>query len=79
MNKIDNNNINNVKINNDKIDKNKIDKSKTDKNKIDKSSQGNQNNDILFEKLRKLRLKLARDKNIPPFMIFHDSTLKKYV
>lgn len=30
----------------------------------------------MFEKLRKLRLKLARDKDIPPFMIFHDSTLK---
>lgn len=67
-------NLNN--IDNNKIDKNNMDNNKIDNNEIDKFYHDDQNNDILFEKLRKLRLKLARDKNIPPFMIFHDSTLK---
>ena len=30
----------------------------------------------LFEKLRKLRLQLARDQDLPPFVIFSDKTLK---
>lgn len=75
-NKIDSNKIDNNKMNNNKIDKNNMDNNKIDNNEIDKFYHDDQNNDILFEKLRKLRLKLARDKNIPPFMIFHDSTLK---
>jgi len=29
----------------------------------------------LFEELRKLRLALAREQNVPPYVIFHDSTL----
>ena len=33
----------------------------------------------LWEKLRALRLELAREQNIPAFVIFHDSTLKEMV
>ncbi len=29
----------------------------------------------IFEKLRELRLRLAREQDLPPYMIFHDSTL----
>ena len=29
----------------------------------------------LFEKLRELRLQLAREQNVPPYVIFHDATL----
>ena len=31
----------------------------------------------LFEKLRQLRLELAREENVPAYVIFHDSTLKE--
>ena len=31
----------------------------------------------LFERLRKLRLQLARDRSVPPYVIFHDSTLRE--
>ena len=30
----------------------------------------------LFERLRKLRLEIAKKENYPPYMIFHDSVLK---
>ncbi len=33
----------------------------------------------LWESLRALRLKLAREQEIPPYMIFHDSTLREMV
>ncbi|NLJ26764.1 MAG: DNA helicase RecQ [Deltaproteobacteria bacterium] len=33
----------------------------------------------LWEKLRVLRLKIAREQSIAPFMVFHDSTLKEMV
>ena len=31
----------------------------------------------LFEKLRTLRLEIARESNLPPYVIFHDKTLKE--
>ena len=31
----------------------------------------------LFEKLRQLRLRLAREANLPPYVIFHDTTLRE--
>ena len=31
----------------------------------------------LFEKLRQLRLRLAREENLPPYVIFHDTTLRE--
>ena len=31
----------------------------------------------LFEKLRALRLKIAKEQNVPPYVIFHDSTLEQ--
>jgi len=34
---------------------------------------------LLWEELRDLRLKIAREKDLPPFTIFHDSTLKEMV
>ena len=32
----------------------------------------------LFEKLRGLRLEIARNNNFPPYVIFHDSVLKQF-
>jgi ATP-dependent DNA helicase RecQ len=31
----------------------------------------------LFERLRALRLKVARDRSVPPYVIFHDRTLRE--
>ena len=31
----------------------------------------------LFERLRALRLRLARDRGVPPYVVFHDSTLRE--
>ncbi len=31
----------------------------------------------LFERLRQLRLQIARDRGVPPYVIFHDSTLRE--
>lgn len=45
-------------------------------NKTQKIPFNDQIDNVLFEKLRKVRLNIARNKNIPPFLIFHDSTLK---
>lgn len=39
----------------------------------------NEENLKLWEKLRDLRLKLARENGIAPFMVFHDKTLKEMV
>ncbi len=34
---------------------------------------------ILFEKLRALRMQIAKEKNIPPYVVFHDRTLIEMV
>jgi ATP-dependent DNA helicase RecQ len=31
----------------------------------------------LFERLRSLRLEIARSRGVPPYVIFHDSTLRE--
>jgi ATP-dependent DNA helicase RecQ len=31
----------------------------------------------LFEALRALRLRIARDRHVPPYVIFHDTTLRE--
>ena len=31
----------------------------------------------LFERLRALRLDIARQRNVPPYVIFHDTTLRE--
>jgi ATP-dependent DNA helicase RecQ len=31
----------------------------------------------LFERLRELRLRIARDRNVPPYVVFHDTTLRE--
>jgi ATP-dependent DNA helicase RecQ len=35
--------------------------------------------EVLFQKLRALRLDLARDQGVPPYVIFHDATLMEMV
>ncbi|AGB41069.1 ATP-dependent DNA helicase RecQ [Halobacteroides halobius DSM 5150] len=37
------------------------------------------NSNQLFDNLRKLRKKIAREEGVPPFIIFHDSTLRDMV
>lgn len=32
----------------------------------------------LFERLRKLRLEIAKKENFPPYVVFHDSVLKQF-
>jgi len=34
-------------------------------------------NESLFQRLRQLRKQIADEKNIPPYIIFHDKTLKE--
>lgn len=51
------------------IEKTKEKKSSTKKEK--------QPNDTLFEILRKLRLKIAREEGVPPYIVFNDATLKE--
>jgi ATP-dependent DNA helicase RecQ len=34
---------------------------------------------LLFEDLKALRIKLAKEQDLPPYVIFHDSTLKDFV
>lgn len=36
-----------------------------------------QENDALFEQLRAVRMKLAREQGVPPFVVFSDQTLKE--
>ncbi|WP_198944910.1 RecQ family ATP-dependent DNA helicase, partial [Bacillus altitudinis] len=36
-----------------------------------------QENDALFEQLRMVRMKLAREQGVPPFVVFSDQTLKE--
>ncbi|MBV8449466.1 MAG: HRDC domain-containing protein, partial [Hyphomicrobiales bacterium] len=36
-------------------------------------------NDPLFQALRALRSELAREQNVPPYVIFHDATLMEMV
>jgi len=37
----------------------------------------NDSEKLLFEKLRTMRMDLARAENIPPYIIFHDSVLRR--
>ena len=56
----------------------KIPQNKTPKTPFTKSFE-TQNSEELWEELRSLRLEIARDKGIPPFVIFHDKTLAEIV
>lgn len=49
--------------------KNKIKKVSKEKSKLSPTSNS------LFDKLKALRLKLSKTQNVPPYIIFHDSTL----
>ena len=31
----------------------------------------------LFERLRELRLRIARERGVPPYVVFHDTTLRE--
>ncbi|MDR3222389.1 MAG: RecQ family ATP-dependent DNA helicase [Methanobrevibacter sp.] len=70
---------NKSKMNTSKYAKSKRDKSikkdKTSKINNDSINKINNNSNDLFENLRKVRLNIAKNEGIPPFMIFHDSTL----
>jgi ATP-dependent DNA helicase RecQ len=82
------NSIPKINISKNKANKSKMNtfnyvKSKKDKSiKKDETSKINNdsinrinNNGDLFENLRKVRLNIAKNEGIPPFMIFHDSAL----
>ena len=60
----------------DQAVKRKRSKQKPEKLSRDFSLEGSEE---LWEQLRELRLELARKQEIPPYMIFHDSTLKEMV
>lgn len=47
-----------------------------EKEGLDKKEANDNYDKDLFEKLKELRYSISKDKKIPPFMIFHDSTLK---
>ncbi len=49
------------------------------KEKKPKTKKDRQPNDSLFEVLRKLRLKIAKDEGVPPYIVFNDATLKEMV
>jgi len=49
---------------------------KRSRNKLRIAADDSQVDIALFERLRALRLKLAKEQEIPPFFIFHDRTLK---
>lgn len=47
------------------------------KKKLQKKEKKLNPNQQLFEKLRQLRLTIARDENVPPYIIFNDKTLQE--
>lgn len=48
---------------------------KKDKKRSEKLQEIQQWNEPLFESLRELRLSIAQEQGVPPYIIFHDSTL----
>lgn len=48
-----------------------------EKSSIAKGGRSANFDEDLFNELRELRYKLSQDKGLPPFMIFHDSTLRE--
>ncbi|MFT5064134.1 MAG: ATP-dependent DNA helicase RecQ [Gammaproteobacteria bacterium] len=55
-----------------------------EKQRVSKKSQVNRNgltgaDENLWESLRSLRQRLAKDQNVPPYVIFHDATLMQMV
>jgi len=50
-------------------------KSKEILSKRSKNSFADEDSKLIFEKLRKKRFELAKEQNIPPYLIFHDKTL----
>ena len=53
------------------------------KGKVSRFSRGGNNfsidDDMLFQDLKALRMKIAKSKNLPPYMIFNDESLKDMV
>jgi ATP-dependent DNA helicase RecQ len=52
-------------------------KQKQKKNRPSRQTFENASEERLFEKLRRLRLEIAQAANLPPYVIFHDKTLKE--
>ncbi len=50
-------------------------RSKKEKKRSEKLQEIQQWNEPLFESLRELRLSIAQEQGVPPYFIFHDSTL----
>ncbi|MHB0999699.1 MAG: DNA helicase RecQ [Armatimonadota bacterium] len=50
-------------------------KKKKSSGKSSSSRTSDSSSSLIFESLRKLRLELARETGVPPYVIFHDSTL----
>lgn len=65
----------NVLFNGEKVQLAKVPDRKTNIKKTGEDSTGTTNS--LFEKLRELRLKIAREEGIPAYQIFNDATLKE--
>lgn len=62
------------------VRKDKAQKTKTRKtDKKPTADWSDPNSQKLWDQLRELRLELARDQEIPPYMIFHDSSLREMV
>ena len=53
----------------------KASKAKTRKKKSANMIELSTQDELLFESLRALRAKLAKEQNVPPYVIFHDKTL----
>lgn len=51
------------------------------KSRLKKTNRANETvegyNEELFERLREVRVEISRERNVPPFIIFHDITLKE--
>lgn len=65
----------NVLFNGEKVQLAKVKDRKIVQTKSEKSSEKTAN--TLFEKLRQLRLEIAREEEIPAYLIFNDATLKE--
>ncbi|MBA2408881.1 MAG: DNA helicase RecQ [Gammaproteobacteria bacterium] len=55
----------------------RVDDRPTKKEKLPRAAAVSTPGDALWERLRETRLKLAREQGVPPYVIFHDSTLRE--
>lgn len=69
--------FNNLKIKSNKIDQIFIKKSVVNKQKIKEVKIDIEGDDILYKKLKNLRLALSKKNKVAPYMIFQDKTIKE--